>query len=76
MMPTDGAVAAGTCPCASCHVAAPAKLSTPKRSLTNRLRARIETGASTLPRRHAASHGAAHTRPQMDGNGFCSRAMT
>ena len=35
---------------------AAAKLSTPKRSVTNRFSARIETGASTLPRRHALTY--------------------
>jgi hypothetical protein len=62
-------------PCASCQIVFAAKLSTPKRSVTNRFRARIATGASTVPRRHADSHGAAHTRPQIDANGFVARAM-
>ena len=52
-----------------------AKLSTPKRSVTNRLSARIAIGASTVPRRHAVSHGAAHTRPQIDANGLGARAI-
>ncbi len=30
----------------------------------------MATGASTVPRRQADSHGAAHTRPQIEGNGF------
>src|SRR4029453_6555022 len=75
MTPTEGPVAGGTGPCASCHTALAAKLSTPKRSVTNRLRARIAIGASTVPRRHAGSQGAAHTRPQIDANGFGARAM-
>ena len=52
-----------------------AKLSTPKRSVTKRLSARIATGASTVPRRHADSQGAAHTRPQIEANGLGARAM-
>jgi hypothetical protein len=34
----------------------------------------IAMGASIEPRRHASSHGAAHTRPQTDANGFGARA--
>ena len=30
--------------------------------------------ASSAPRRHFASHGAAQTRPQMEANGFGVRA--
>ena len=48
--------------------------STPYCSVTKRFRARIEIGASIAPRRHASSHGAAHTRPQTDANGFGARA--
>lgn len=44
--------------------------STPNRSVVVRLIARIDTGRSMVPRRHAVSHGAPHTRPQMDANGF------
>ena len=43
--------------------------------VTNRFSARIAMGSSIWPRRQACSQGAAHTRPQMDGNGFGSRAM-
>src|SRR5581483_5958344 len=50
-------------------------LSTPACSHAHRLRARIATGRSNEPRRQAASHGAAQTRPQIDGNGFGIRAM-
>ena len=32
-------------------------------------------GWSIDPRRHAISHGAAHTRPQIDGKGFGRRAI-
>jgi hypothetical protein len=39
------------------------------------LSARIDTAASTVPRRHALSQGAAHTRPQIDANGFGARAI-
>ena len=60
----------GTGPCASCQTLLAAKLSTPNRSVTKRFSARIATGSSILPRRHAVSHGAAHTRPQMDANGL------
>jgi hypothetical protein len=74
-MPTEPSVARGTGPCASCHTVFAAKLSTPKRSVTKRFSARMDTGASTVPRRHAVSHGAAHTRPQIDANGFGPRAM-
>ena len=49
-------------------------LSTPKRSVTKRLRARIEMGASISPRRQTDSHGAAQMRPQMDASGFGRRA--
>ena len=45
-------------------------LSTPNRSVTNRLRARIEIGASSSPRRQTLSHGAAQIRPQMDAKGL------
>jgi hypothetical protein len=38
------------------------------------LSARIEIGASMLPRRHASSHGAAHTRPHTEAKGFGARA--
>ena len=44
-------------------MAVDAKLSTPNRSVTNRFNARMDTGASTEPRRQARSHGAAQTRP-------------
>ena len=60
----------GTGPCASCHTAAASKLSTPNCSVTYRFRARMATGASTVPRRQAGSHGAAQTRPQIEANGF------
>ena len=61
---------------AACHSAAPPKLSTPKRSGHEALqRPDRRPGASILPRRHAVSHGAAHTRPQIDGNGFGARAI-
>src|SRR6516165_4550564 len=73
--PTDPKVAVGTGPCASCHTVAAEKLSTPNCSVTKRFRARIATGASTVPRRHADSHGAAQTRPQMEANGLGARAM-
>jgi hypothetical protein len=43
--------------------------------LTNRFKARIAIGVSILPRRHAASHGAPHTQPQVEANGFVSRAI-
>jgi hypothetical protein len=39
------------------------------------LTARIETGVSTLPRRHARSQGAPQMRPQIDTKGFVARAM-
>lgn len=48
--------------------------STPYCSATKRLSARIAIGPSTAPRRHATSHGAAHTRPQTEANGFGARA--
>ena len=35
----------------------------------------MATGASMLPRRQAASHGAAQTRPQTDAKGLGPRAM-
>ena len=38
-------------------------------------RADARSGASSSPRRHAVSHGAAHTRPQIDGNGLGCRAI-
>ena len=49
--------------------------STPNFSQTNRFSARIEIGASSAPRRHLASQGAAQTRPQMEAKGFWVRAM-
>ena len=49
-------------------------LSTPNRSVTNRLSARIEIGASISPRRQAGSQGAAQIRPQIDASGFGRRA--
>ncbi len=75
MTPTEPRVAGGTGPWASCQTVLAAKLSTPKRSVTNRFSARMATGASTVPRRHAVSHGAAHTRPQIEANGFGARAI-
>jgi len=48
--------------------------STPYCSVTTRLRARIEIGASIAPRRQASSQGAAQTRPQMDAKGLGDRA--
>ena len=42
----------------------------PNCSVTNRFSARIAIGRSIAPRRHASSHGAAHTRPHTDANGF------
>jgi len=48
--------------------------STPYASVTNRLSARIEIGASITPRRQASSQGAAQTRPQTDANGLGERA--
>jgi len=41
---------------------------------TKRFSARIDTGASIDPRRHASSHGAAQTRPQTEANGLGARA--
>jgi hypothetical protein len=41
----------------------------------NRFNARMEIAASSAPRRHLASHGAAQTRPQIEANGFGVRAM-
>ncbi len=49
-------------------------LSAPNFSVRNRLSGRIATGSSIFPRRHASSHGAAHTRPHTDANGFGPRA--
>jgi hypothetical protein len=49
--------------------------STPNRSVVVRLIARIDTGRSIVPRRQAVSHGAPHTRPQIDANGFGPRAI-
>ena len=49
-------------------------LSTPNRSVANRLSARIAIGSSIVPRRQEVSHGAAQTRPQIDANGFGLRA--
>src|SRR5438094_9266197 len=37
---------------------------------------RIERGLSTSLRRHAVSHGAAHTEPQIDAMGFGSSASS
>ena len=68
-------VAGGTGPWASCQTRRASKLSTPNRSVTKRLRARMATGASTVPRRQADSHGAAQTRPQIEANGLGPRAM-
>jgi hypothetical protein len=48
--------------------------STPYLSVTNRLSARIEIGASIEPRRQASSQGAAQTRPQTEAKGFGARA--
>ncbi len=44
-------------------------------SVTNRLRARMAIGVSISPRRHASSHGAAHTRPHTEAKGLGSRAV-
>lgn len=55
---------------------APSALSTPQRSETYRFKARIAIGSSNTARRHASSHGAAHTRPQIDANGLGIRAVT
>ncbi len=49
-------------------------LSTPKRSVTKRLSARMEIGASFSPRRQAVSHGAAQMRPQIEASGLGRRA--
>ena len=49
-------------------------LSTPKRSVTKRFRARMAIGASISPRRQTASQGAAQMRPQIDASGFGRRA--
>jgi hypothetical protein len=49
-------------------------LSTPKRSVTKRLSARMEIGASSSPRRHTASQGAAQIRPQIEASGLGRRA--
>ena len=38
--------------------------------MTKRLRLRICTGPSESVRRHAGSHGASHTRPQIELNGL------
>jgi hypothetical protein len=63
------------------------RCSGPYNSHTKRLSARIAMGRSfatnapssstrgTFPRRHAVSHGAPQTRPQMDAKGFGPRAM-
>jgi hypothetical protein len=48
------------------------ELSTPERSVTNRLRARMEIGASMAPRRQAASQGWAQILPHTDAKG-CQR---
>ena len=59
----------------SAYTFEPCPLSTPNRSQTYRLSPRIAIGWSIGPRRHAISHGAAHTRPQIEGNGFGRRAI-
>jgi hypothetical protein len=47
----------------------------PNFSVTKRFSALMLTGASIAPRRHLSSHGAAHTRPQTDANGFGDLAV-
>jgi len=49
-------------------------LSTPNLSVTKRLRARMEMGASISPRRQTDSQGAAQMRPQIEASGFGRRA--
>jgi len=49
--------------------------STPNRSHTKRFKARMAMDASKSPRRHRASHGALHTRPQTEAKGLHWRAM-
>jgi hypothetical protein len=46
-----------------------------ERSVTKRFSGRMVTGASTSPRRQLRSQGAPQTRPQMEANGLCARAM-
>ena len=75
MMPTEPKVASGTGPTTSRQCSLALKLSTPNCSVTKRFRARMATGASSVPRRQAASHGAAHTRPQIEAKGLGSRAI-
>ena len=43
-------------------------------SAAKRLSERIATGSSSVPLRHADSHGAVQIHPQTDGNGFTSAA--
>ena len=52
-----------------------AGLRTEAGSVTKRFSGRMATGASTSPRRQLASQGAPQTRPQMEANGLCARAM-
>ncbi len=51
------------------------RCSGPNCSVTNRFSARIAIGRSIAPRRQASSHGAAHTRPHTEANGFGRRAV-
>ena len=55
--------------------ARPSGFSTPCRSVTVRLSARIEMGWSMVPRRHFVSHGCAQMRPQIEASGLGARAM-
>ena len=54
---------------------APSVFSTPCRSVSVRLSARIEIGWSMMPRRHFVSQGCAQMRPQMEARGFGARAI-
>ena len=59
----------GNWPCASCHTAAPAKLDAV--ALADEALERADRDRRvTVPRRHAVSHGAAHTLPQIDAKGW------